>query len=142
MSQQTDYSQFIGSWILIPESCVYEQGEAPQHGEYEISEAGKELRIVMRWIESSGETQEFSLVGKPDGQRHPFAVGKLVDEIQLECPSNRELTSRAYYQGELLMTAQRQLDDKFAAMRVTQVAYMPDGSRPANVSIYRRNQNN
>ena len=66
------------------------------------------------------------------------AGGELADAIAIEAVSPRELNSYAYWQGRQLMVAQRQLDDTGLHMRVVQAVHLPDGTRPVNVSIYRR----
>ena len=106
MESPATHRHFLGRWVLIPESCQYEQGDPPTNGRYHIEQRDDgSLQFTAEWIDAV---------------------------------SDRELNSRAYYRGKVRMVAQRQLDDTRSAMRVTQVVYLPDGSRPANVSVYRR----
>jgi hypothetical protein len=139
MESLAKHRDFLGLWVLIPESCKYEQGDPPTGGRYRIEEQDDGiLRFTAEWIDADGKEQQVVFSGPPDGSRQAFAGGDLADALSIEAVSDRELNSRAYYKGKVRMVAQRQLDDTRSAMRVTQMVYLPDGSRPANVSIYRR----
>ena len=133
------YAPFLGLWSLIPESCRYEQGAAPRSGAYLIEEveAGR-VRFVARWTDDEGTPHEVAFEGPTDGSKIPFPGGELADALAIEAVSERELNSYAYLNGREFMVAQRQLDGTGQAMRVTQLVRLPDGTRPANVAIYRR----
>ena len=132
------YAAFLGTWILIPDSCDYEQGEPPQSGTYQIADDAGRLELTMQWIDSAGDSHTAKFDGVPNGERVPFDGGELADALSISTPSARELNSSAYWQGEELMFAQRQLDDTGAAMRVTQLIRFHDGNSLANVSVYRK----
>ena len=133
------HAGFIGAWILLPESCNYEQGDPPRAGTYRISEAeGGALDFEIGWIDSGGEEQVVRFSGVPDGGPAPIEGGELADAISVSAVSARELTTRAYWRGKERMVAQRQLDDSGAAMRVTQLVRFDDGTTLANTSVYRR----
>jgi len=133
------YASFLGSWTLIAESCRYEQGDPPRSGQYRIEEVEPgHVAFVAQWVDASGRERRITLRGPADGSRVPFSGGDLADELAIEAVSARELNSYAYFRGVERMVAQRQLDDTGQAMRITQLVRLPDGSRPANVSIYRR----
>lgn len=132
------YQGFLGTWVLIPESCKYEQGEPPQDGRYVIVESDGRLTFTIDWTDAAGSKHHVSFGGVPNGQPVPFAGGELADALSISSPSDRHLDSVAYWRGEALMWAERQLDDTGNAMRVVQQVKLPDGSRPTNVSLYRR----
>lgn len=133
------YSDFLGLWQLIPESCQYEQGEPPRSGFYRIEEnADGTLQFTAEWTDHEGKDQSVMFSGPPDGTKTPFAGGELADALAIEVVSPRELNSYAYFEGKELMVAQRQLDATGQAMRVTQVVRLPNGHNPGNVAIYRR----
>ena len=132
------YEPFLGTWILIPESCRYEQGEAPRAGRYLISLDGTDLVFRAEWTDALGKAQHVEFRGPPDGSKIPFAGGELADALAIDAVSERELNSYAYLRGVELMVAQRQLDSTGSAMRITQLVRLPDGTSPANVSVYRR----
>jgi hypothetical protein len=133
-----DYAAFLDTWILDPTTCDYGQGEPPRAGRHEISEHDGTLHFGMAWTDHEGVEHEAEFSGIPDGVPRPFPGGVLADALSVTAVSPRELNSSAFFRGVERMVAQRQLDDSRQAMRVTQVVRLPDGTRPANVSIYRR----
>lgn len=132
------YQAFLGTWILMPQTCDYEQGDPPVSGRYVISEHEGRLRFVIEWTDADGASHRHEFSGKPDGSREPFSGGDLADCLATRAVSPRELTTYGYYQGRECMVAQRQLDDSGQAMRVTQLVRLDEGSTFANVAIYRR----
>lgn len=138
MDDDAVYAGFLGRWILIPESCDYEQGEAPRDGAYRIEAREGRLWFTMEWTEADGTTRRAAFDGVPDGVPVPFAGGEAADALSVHAVSRRELRSSAYWQGEELMVAQRQLDESGTAMRVTQIVRFRDGTRLANVAVYRK----
>ena len=137
-SENKVYKGFLGRWQLISESCQYDQGEPPTEGSYEITDEDGVLHFTMIWTDACGENHRVTFSGLPDGSKQPFSGGDLADALSVTAVSERELRSSAFYQGKELMVAQRQLDETGQAMRITQVVRLPDGSQPANVSVYRR----
>lgn len=132
------YVDFLGTWRLIPESCDYEQGEAPRAGTYVIKERGGALVFDIDWTDAEGTTHSASFSGVPDGQPRPFAGGDLADALSVTAVSDRELCSSALWRGEELMVAQRQLDETKTAMRVVQLVRFRNGTEATNVAIYKR----
>lgn len=132
------FAAFLGAWQLIPASCVYEQGEPPRSGSYEISEDGATLVFSMRWEDAMGEHHHLSFSGRPDGEAAPYEAGELADSLSVSAVSTRELNTSAYLRGEEIMVAQRQLDDTLMAMRITQVVRLVGGTSLFNTSVYRR----
>src|SRR5690606_11342740 len=132
------YADFLGTWLLDPTSCAYQQGEPPRSGRYVIEERDGALHFTMEWVDATGTENRAAFSGIPDGEPRPFAGGDLADALSIEAPSPRELTSAALYRGVERMFAQRQLDDTRQVMRVTQIVRLPDGTNPSNVALYRR----
>ena len=129
------YSRFLGHWELDPASCTYQQGEPPASGTYTIREQGKDLVFDMAWSDKAGESHTASFRGKPDGVAFPFKGTDLVDSFVITAESRSELNSSASLNGETLMKATRTLIDD-ETMRIVQTVYLPDGSAPANRSVY------
>ena len=137
------YAGFLGTWILDPRSCEFEQGPAPLAGSYHIEELEDgSLRFTMQWVDATGARHKATFAGKPDGEPSPFPGGELADAMSVAAVSPTELNSSAYWQGVELMVAQRQLDLDGSAMRLIQLVRLPDGTRPTNVSVYYREQKN
>ena len=132
------YAAFLGTWLLLPETCVYEQGAAPRAGTYRIEEDGELLRFTIDWVAADGTAHHATFAGRPDGVSVPFAGGDAVDAITITAVSPRDLRSSASWRGQERMVAQRQLDAGGNAMRVTQLVRFADGTSAANVAVYRR----
>ena len=132
------YAGFLGTWILIPESCDYQQGAPPRQGRYEISEVDGRLSFFIAWTDSEGAQHQVTFSGIPNGERVPFSGGVLADALSICAPTRRRLDSSAYKDGEELMVAERHLDDTGNAMRVIQQVRLRDGTRPTNISVYQR----
>ena len=132
------YAAFLGTWLLIPESCRFEQGAPPRSGTERIVRNRERLRFELSWVDASGVAEGAVFEGVPDGKPEPFAGSDLADTLVVHAVSARELTTSAFYQGKERMVAQRQLDDTGAAMRLVQVVRFPDGETLANISVYRR----
>ncbi|MCB9557490.1 MAG: hypothetical protein H6707_15390 [Deltaproteobacteria bacterium] len=142
MSAVPPYQGFLGTWVLIPESCDYEQSDPPMRGIYRIAAARGELRFAIEWTDAAGETHQVAFSGVPDGKIVPFSGGDLADALCVEAVSSRELTTRAFYRGIERMVAQRQLDERGLAMRVIQLVRFADGDKATNVGIYRKQVEN
>ncbi len=132
------HAGFLGTWVLLPETCVYEQGLPPRAGTYRIEEDGDALRFTIDWIAADGAAHAVTFAGRPDGVAVPFAGGDAVDAMAITLASPRDLRSTAYWRGQERMVAQRQLDARGDAMRVTQLVRFADGTHAANVAVYRR----
>ena len=138
MENRDKVEGFVGLWVLIPESCKFDQGAAPIKGSYKVQIVEECVSFTMNWTEKSGKDFCIEFSGVPNGKKVPFNGGALADEMSIIAVSKRELNSYAYLNGKELMVAQRQLDDTGMAMRITQVVRLPDGTNLSNVSIYRR----
>ncbi len=138
MSAGPTYRHFIGEWILVAETCIYEQGNAPVSGTYRIEESDGKLVFHMGWQDEGGETHNYSFSAIPDGMPHKFNGGDLADSLSVTAISENELNSSAFYKEKELMIATRTLVDGGAYMDVRQSVRLPDGTEPSNFSRYKR----
>jgi len=134
------YNDFLGTWTLDTATCAYEQGEPPWEDRHRIEAQGDELVIIMDWTDAEGETHHASFRGKPDGSMIPFNGGPLADALQITAPSETELHLSAFRGGIELMTATRTLANDGEMLELTQTVHLPDGTSPANVGIYVREE--
>lgn len=140
MVDRAQYAGFLGSWILLPDSCQFEQGEPHRAGTTTIREDGPALVFELAWTDAEGDAQRATFAGVPDGQPAPFDGGPLADALSVTAVAPNDLRIAAFHGGRELMTVQRQLDRTGQAMRVVQVVRLPDGTAPANISVFRRAQ--
>lgn len=135
---QPQYFSFLGQWELVPESCIYEQGEAPLSAAYTIEENDGALTFHMEWTDSSGESHKYSFSGRPDGEQKPFAGGDLADALSITAVSDTELNSAAFFKGRELMKATRTLENDGVYMDIRQSVVLPDLTEPTNYSRFKR----
>jgi len=135
-------SGFLGFWRLMPGTCVYEQGDPPTDGSYDIELAHKTLRFTASWTDADGGSQHVTFSGPANGVAMPFAGGSLADALSIELVSERQLDSTAWKDGTALMFAKRTLSDSGRQMTISQTVRLPDGSSPTNWSTYERVQKN
>lgn len=132
------YRNFLGTWQLIPESCIYEQGDSPKEGTYRIEEGDGGLVFHMMWTDSAGEEHSFSFTGIADGEQRPFSGGELADALSVTAVSETELNSAAYKAGKELMLATRTLVGDGFYLDVRQMVRLPDLTEPTNFARYKR----
>jgi hypothetical protein len=138
MTEQPLYKHFIANWRLMPETCNYEQGEAPIAGSYTIEEGGKGLIFTMRWTDTAFEQHDISFTACPDGKRHAFDGGALADALSVTAVSKSELISAAFKGGMELMLATLTLSENGNFLDLKQVVRLPDLTEPSNLSRYKR----
>ena len=126
MAEQPIYCQFLGDWALLPESCVYEQGDAPAAGSYSIAEGDGGLVFTMHWTDAEGEQHNYSFTSVADGKSHPFDGGALAVALSVTAKSALELNSAAFKDGRELMLATRTLSADGLFMDVKQSVRLPD----------------
>ncbi|MBU2534175.1 MAG: hypothetical protein KKB37_15650 [Alphaproteobacteria bacterium] len=133
-----DENGFLGTWLLDPASCVFEQGDPPRAAVHRITLEGDELVITMNWTEASGETGHAAFRVPADGTPVPFSAGPLADMLRLSSMSTSELTLSASCNGLELMTAKRVLASDGRSLALTQTVHLPDFSAPTNTATYAR----
>jgi len=131
-----DHKNFLGTWLLDPNSCNYEQGEPPQADRHHIAEDGGDLIITMDWTDAGGETHHASFRAPLDGSKIAFNGGPLADALQLTTPSSSELSLSAYCNGLELMTATRTFSADGSHLLLLQTVHLPDFTAPTNHGTY------
>jgi hypothetical protein len=101
---------YLGTWDLIPELCIYEQGEAPRSGVYTIGESEGVVSISMSWTDAEGEQHAIEYGGLPDGSEHPLEAPDLT-HMTLTRIDSSTLDSAAYKGEDQMMYARRTAHD-------------------------------
>jgi len=97
---------YLGRWRLIPELCLYQAGDVPESGIYEITQADGLILISIQWRTRDGSDQQIAFSGPADGSRHASdAPG--VDELSITRISGTVLDSSAYADGREILYARR-----------------------------------
>ena len=63
------HDRYPGTWLLVPELCLYEEGEPPRSGLYRISQQAGEVSISIAWQAQDGSEHEVEFGGPHDGSR-------------------------------------------------------------------------
>ncbi|MEO1282717.1 MAG: hypothetical protein AAFV69_13385, partial [Pseudomonadota bacterium] len=103
------FERFLGTWVLDPATCQYEQGPPPVSATYHFASEKGEAVITMSWSDADAETHSMTFNGPTDGTLVPFNGGQLADALSIEAPTELELHSSAYLHQLELMTAKRTL---------------------------------
>ena len=134
---------FLGSWELVPELSLYEQGATPASGRYEIASGGAGgVEVSICWtMEEGGTEHATSFEGRTDGQPVPLpggGSGAGPDAFALTRVDSRTLDSAALRQGTVVAFARRVASLDGQLLAVVQEAARPDGTRSRNFQLYRR----
>jgi hypothetical protein len=133
---------FLGVWLLIPELSIYQVGEPPASGRYEISANGDRLEFAVRWTsQANGPEQTTAFGGPADGSAITLPVPAGVsapDTFTITRIDAQTLDSAALMQGETVSYARRRVSDDGSLMSVVQETHLPDGRIVRNFQVYRR----
>lgn len=127
--------RFSGKWTLVSGKAVYELGEPPQSGSYEIIENNGVLTFKMAWVDSKGNSHALEYAEICDGEFHDYPVKEIADEIRLNLTNPDLLESTARKNGKTILSAKRELIS-YHQMKVTMSGLKPDGTAYDNVSWY------
>lgn len=128
--------KYNGRWRLIPELCIYQSGEPPNSGSYEIQTEGGLVQFKIEWTDQSAESHTISFGGPVDGTKlDSDAPG--VSAVSYEKINDSSLNSTAFDGDKILLYAQRVVSSDGNLMAVSQVIYSGESST-ANFQVYRR----
>ena len=102
---------FLASWQLFPEKCVYESGNVPKSGNYKIESIlnGKSLQISMNWITIENEAYyaQFSVV--PDGSLQPCEYQEFADTVAAEISDTSKLIHIFFKNNQQVLYVQHRI---------------------------------
>ena len=130
---------FLGTWELIPELSIYQKGDRPASGVYEISKAGNFYHFKVRWKatpESAEQTIQFS--GPSDGSKQSFSpvAPGAPDGFRMEKVDELTLDSWGYVGETEVSYARRIASQDGSLLSVVQEVELPDGSLFRNFQVY------
>ena len=129
-------ANYIGTWILIPELCIYQSGEAPLNGSYKIQSDGTDVRFSIVWTDIEGTDHAIDYGGPIDGSKHPIDSSGTTSASYLRVDENT-LDSTVYDNDKKTMYARRIVSAGTDLLAVVQVEYKPEG-KLSNFQVYRR----
>ncbi len=128
---------FLGTWQLDPEQNNYQLGDPPQSGLYIIETKGDGYLVTMKWTNTTGDDFAMDYEGIPDSKLYPTDAPH-VDTMSMTRVDEKTLDSSAFVGNTHIAHARRELSDDSNTMTVTQSGKTPTGDDFANVSVYKR----
>jgi len=128
--------KYSGTWILVPELCIYQSGEPPTEGTYTISRNSVDISFLINWKDRGGKEHELRFGGPLDGKKHPSQAPGITD-VSYERIDERTLDSTAFNHNETVMYARRVASGDGFLLAVSQVIYGDKGAL-SNFQVYRR----
>ncbi|WP_288095534.1 DUF2452 domain-containing protein [Hydrotalea sp.] len=130
---------FLASWQLFPEKCVYESGIVPKSGNYKIESIlnGKSLQISINWITVENEAYyaQFSVV--PDGSQQPCEYQELADTVTAVIPDTSTLIHTFYKnEAQVLSVQHRILSNGF--LELVYEGITTNGAAFVNKEVYHK----
>jgi hypothetical protein len=129
---------FVGQWLLDPPQSRYELGEPPASGRYHIQPDGDGYLVTMEWETPEGERHKASYRSVPDGIDYPYENPAVAETVSMTRVDERTLDSTSKKGGQIIAHARRVLSLDGRTMTVTQSGLTPDGTRFANLSVYKK----
>ncbi len=130
---------WCGTWILVQELCLYEEGQPPRSGLYRINRAEREIGISISWEAQDGTTHAVEFHAPEDGVRQP-AAGPGVSHFSITRISASILDSSAYAGEQEVMYARRTVSHDGLLLATVQVGRRQDGTSFRNFQVYRRQE--
>jgi len=133
---------FLGVWLLIPELSLYQFGEPPVSGRYEITANDDQITFAVSWTATEGGPElSTAFGGHPDGRpiALPVAAGATApDTFTITRIDHQTLDSEALMNGQSVSYARRRVSNDGTLLSVVQEAHLPDGRVMRNFQVYRR----
>ncbi len=127
---------YVGTWILVPELCIYEEGNPPLSGVYRIAQIDDVVQISIDWQAQDGSKHQIQFQAPDSGVRQPGKSG--APDLSITRVSPLILDSRAYVGDDEVAYAHRRASDDGRLLATVQVGRRPDGTSFRNFQVYRR----
>jgi hypothetical protein len=138
---------YIGTWTLVPELCIYEEGQPPLSGTYRISQADGDVRISIDWKAPDGSAHQIEFGAPNDGTRQPSGApgvasrdAPAVSHLSITRVSPSILDSSAFAGADEVAYARRSASQDGLLLSTVQVGRRADGTSFRNFQVYRRDR--
>lgn len=130
---------FLASWQLFPEKCVFEQGIAPKSGNYKIesTQNGRALSMSINWVSLDNEAfyTQYNVI--PDNTLHDFDNKELADSIKGNILNASALKTSFVKNNEIVLSVLHEIMPN-GYLRVTQDGVNIEGKPFKNIEIYHK----
>ena len=128
---------YLGTWILVPELCIYEEGIPPVSGIYRISQLEGDVRISIDWEAQDGSKHQIEFQAPDSGLKQP-SNNPGTSHFSITRVSPLILDSRAYAGEEEVAYARRCASDDGLLLATVQAGRRANGTSFRNFQVYRR----
>jgi hypothetical protein len=129
--------KYLGRWALIPELSLYEEGEPPNSGIYELVASGDGIQVSIEWVAADGSSHATAFAGPCDGSRQELSQPG-VTHFAITRVDERTLDSSAFRDGAEIAYARRRASSDGDLLATVQEGRRPDGTTFRNFQVYRR----
>ncbi len=130
---------FLASWQLFPEKCVFENGITPKSGNYKIESTENEqsLNVNINWVNAHNEAfnSQYSFI--PDEQRRKFENQELAHEIQAIIPDRSSMKIYFYKNNSIVLYILHEILPN-GYLKLTQEGKNSEGKTFKNIEIYHK----
>jgi len=137
MDHSEEKSFYLGTWILVPELCLYEEGSPPVSGIYRISQLDDDVRISIDWEAQDGSKHQIEFQAPDSGVKQPSRTPG-PSHLSITRVSPLILESSAYSGDEEVAYARRCASEDGLLLSTVQVGRRPNGTSFRNFQVYRR----
>ena len=128
---------YLGTWTLVPELCIYEEGTRPLSGIYQISQRDNDVRISIDWEAPDGSKHHVEFQAPDNGERQPSS-NPGTSHLSITRINPFILDSSAYAENEEVAYARRRASEDGLLLSTVQVGRRPNGTSLRNFQVYRR----
>jgi len=137
MDHSEKKSIYLGTWILVPELCLYEDGNPPVSGIYRISQSDEDVRISIDWEAQDGSKHQIEFQAPDSGAKQPSS-NPGPSHLSITRVSPFILDSSAYAGDEEVAYARRCASEDGLLLSTVQVGRRANGTSFRNFQVYRR----
>jgi len=128
---------YLGTWILVPELCLYEEGNPPVSGIYRISQLDGDVRISIDWEAQDGMKHQIEFQAPDSGAKQP-SNNPGTSHFSITRVSPLILDSHAYAGEEEVAYARRRASGDGLLLATVQAGRRANGRSFRNFQVYRR----
>lgn len=130
---------FLASWQLFPEKCVFEHGLAPKSGNYRMEsiQDGMAISISSNWVTLEQEAYHTHYTIIPNGERQPFADEALAQEAQATMEDTSTLRICFFKDHQTILTVLHEIMPN-GYLRITHRGQKSEGGSFTNIEIYHK----
>lgn len=130
---------FLASWQLFPEKCIYEFGEMLKSGNCKIESIQNEtmLSISVNWVTHLNEAFHTSFCIVPDGALHDFENKEVAQQIRADIKHSSSVTVELLTNGQIVLSALYEIMPN-GFLKITTEGFTPQYKRYQNTEVYHK----